>query len=156
MRAPWLASASTTDEAGVSSHPNATTGPSLAFSIRRLVKALAVLTAQPALVKTRTCFCRYRKRASFRYLILLARTFAPDILLMKIVSGLLGDRSEYINRPRGSLLGVFSCIMSVGSLSALSVVPYIADILGRRWVIIIGCHHDSESHLTSLFPLSIA
>ncbi|ELR10539.1 hypothetical protein VC83_05128 [Pseudogymnoascus destructans] len=29
--------------------------------------------------------------------------------------------------------------MSVGSICALPVVPYTADILGRRWGIIIGC-----------------
>lgn len=46
---------------------------------------------------------------------------------------------DYFNDPHGSLLGLFTCIMSVGSLVALPVVPYTADILGRRWGIIIGC-----------------
>ncbi|KAI5358653.1 putative major facilitator, sugar transporter, major facilitator superfamily [Septoria linicola] len=46
---------------------------------------------------------------------------------------------EHFNYPKGSLLGLFACIMSVGSLVALPVVPYTADILGRRWGIIIGC-----------------
>lgn len=41
--------------------------------------------------------------------------------------------------PKGSLLGLLACIMSIGSLVALPVVPYIADILGRRWGIMIGC-----------------
>lgn len=43
------------------------------------------------------------------------------------------------DHPKGSLLGLFAAIMSVGSLVALPVVPYAADYLGRRWGIIIGC-----------------
>lgn len=46
---------------------------------------------------------------------------------------------DYFHHPSGSLLGLFSCIMSVGSLAALPCVPYIADILGRRMGIMIGC-----------------
>lgn len=36
------------------------------------------------------------------------------------------------------MLGLLNCIMSVGSICALPVVPYSADILGRRTSIIIG------------------
>lgn len=46
---------------------------------------------------------------------------------------------DYFHHPSGSLLGLFACIMSVGSLCALPAVPYTADILGRRMGIIIGC-----------------
>lgn len=46
---------------------------------------------------------------------------------------------DYFHHPTGSLLGLFACIMSIGSLVALPIVPYIADGLGRRWGIIIGC-----------------
>ena len=46
---------------------------------------------------------------------------------------------EYFNYPKGSLLGIFAAIMSVGSITAIPFVPYTADILGRRWGIIIGC-----------------
>lgn len=46
---------------------------------------------------------------------------------------------DYFHHPSGSLLGLLNCIMSVGSLCALPVVPYAADILGRRVGIIIGC-----------------
>ncbi|KAE8380318.1 hexose transporter protein [Aspergillus bertholletiae] len=46
---------------------------------------------------------------------------------------------EYFNHPSGSLLGILSAIMSLGSLAALPAVPYIADVLGRRMGILIGC-----------------
>ncbi|KAK9468845.1 lactose permease [Lipomyces arxii] len=45
---------------------------------------------------------------------------------------------EYFDHPSGSLLGLFNCIMSVGSIVALPLVPYISDVLGRKWGIIIG------------------
>ena len=45
----------------------------------------------------------------------------------------------YFDNPRGSMLGLFAAIMSVGSITAIPFVPYIADILGRRMGIMIGC-----------------
>jgi MFS family permease len=41
--------------------------------------------------------------------------------------------------PDEASRGLLNAIMSVGSICALPVVPYTADILGRRWGIIIGC-----------------
>lgn len=41
--------------------------------------------------------------------------------------------------PDPAARGLLNAIMSVGSICALPVVPYTADILGRRWGIIIGC-----------------
>ncbi|RFU25482.1 hypothetical protein B7463_g10852, partial [Scytalidium lignicola] len=46
---------------------------------------------------------------------------------------------DYYNNPSPSQLGLLNCIMSVGSLVALSVTPYAADILGRRTGVMIGC-----------------
>ncbi|KAF7586128.1 hypothetical protein BBP40_009424 [Aspergillus hancockii] len=46
---------------------------------------------------------------------------------------------DYFNHPDGSLLGILNAIMSLGSLVALPVVPYTADLLGRRMGILIGC-----------------
>jgi len=40
--------------------------------------------------------------------------------------------------PSGSIKGLFSGIMFLGSLLALPITPYIADGLGRRWGIFIG------------------
>ncbi|KAK5173692.1 uncharacterized protein LTR77_002373 [Saxophila tyrrhenica] len=46
---------------------------------------------------------------------------------------------HYFNHPHGAMLGLFTSIMAVGSIVAIPFVPYIADGLGRRWGIIIGC-----------------
>jgi MFS family permease len=46
---------------------------------------------------------------------------------------------EYFNNPSGYILGIFTSIMSIGSIVAIPFVPYVADGLGRRWGIIIGC-----------------
>lgn len=46
---------------------------------------------------------------------------------------------SYFNNPHGSLLGLLNCIMAVGYLTAIPVVPYAADILGRRMGVAIGC-----------------
>lgn len=43
------------------------------------------------------------------------------------------------HHPSSSQLGLLNCIMSVGSLVALPSVPYIADLLGRRMGVFIGC-----------------
>jgi len=58
-----------------------------------------------------------------------------------MVNGLqaLNPWQTYFHHPSGSLLGLFSAIMSIGSIVALPVVPYTADILGRRMGIMIGC-----------------
>ncbi|RDW68514.1 MFS sugar transporter-like protein [Coleophoma crateriformis] len=46
---------------------------------------------------------------------------------------------QYYHDPSGSQLGLLNCIMSVGSICAIPVVPYVADILGRRTGVMIGC-----------------
>jgi sugar porter (SP) family MFS transporter len=58
-----------------------------------------------------------------------------------MVNGLqtLPDWQEYFDHPTGSILGLFSAIMSVGSIVAIPFVPYVADILGRRMGVLIGC-----------------
>jgi MFS family permease len=43
------------------------------------------------------------------------------------------------NDPDAPSLGLLNAIMPVGSLVALPVCPYIADILGRRTGVMIGC-----------------
>jgi MFS family permease len=57
-----------------------------------------------------------------------------------MVNGLLSldQFTTYMNHPSGSIKGLFSGIMFLGSLLALPPTPYIADGLGRRWGICIG------------------
>ncbi len=45
----------------------------------------------------------------------------------------------YFNHPSGAILGLFTSIMSIGSITAIPFVPYVADGLGRRMGILIGC-----------------
>ena len=46
---------------------------------------------------------------------------------------------DYFHNPEGSVLGLMNCIMSIGSICAIPLAPYTADILGRRVGIAIGC-----------------
>jgi sugar porter (SP) family MFS transporter len=46
---------------------------------------------------------------------------------------------DSFNNPGPSTRGLLNAIMSVGSIVALPITPYIADILGRRIGIIVGC-----------------
>ena len=75
-----------------------------------------------------------------------------------MVNGLqsLEPWQDYFHHPKGSLLGLFACIMSIGSLVALPCVPYIADNLGRRWGIIIGCLIMVFGVIVSISQLSMA
>lgn len=45
---------------------------------------------------------------------------------------------EYFNHPTGSLLGLFNCVMSVGSLTGLLILPYMLDLLGRKPGLVFG------------------
>ncbi|KAK0709414.1 hexose transporter protein [Lasiosphaeria miniovina] len=47
--------------------------------------------------------------------------------------------NENFNNPNGQILGLIAASMSIGSLLAIPVVPYTADILGRRTGVVIGC-----------------
>jgi MFS family permease len=57
-----------------------------------------------------------------------------------MVNGLQAlDPWEDYFTPSHSQLGLLNAIMSVGSLVALAPAPYIADYMGRRMGILIGC-----------------
>ncbi|CAI7589328.1 unnamed protein product [Penicillium pancosmium] len=47
--------------------------------------------------------------------------------------------NESYNHPTGSTLGLLAASMSIGSMLSIPVVPYVADIMGRRAGVVIGC-----------------
>jgi MFS family permease len=46
---------------------------------------------------------------------------------------------NYFKHPTDSQLGLLNAIMSIGGVVALPIFAYVADYLGRRLGIIIGC-----------------
>jgi len=46
---------------------------------------------------------------------------------------------NYFKHPSPTQLGLLNSIMSVGGIVSLPIFPYVADYLGRRVGIIIGC-----------------
>ncbi|OQO08961.1 hypothetical protein B0A48_05851 [Cryoendolithus antarcticus] len=83
----------------------------------------------PGLRKTYICLC---------FVVLTSATNGYD---GSMVNGLqsLTIWQDYFGHPHGSELGLLACIMSIGSLVAIPIVPYTADILGRRTGVCIGC-----------------
>ncbi|KAL4972635.1 general substrate transporter [Aspergillus desertorum] len=51
----------------------------------------------------------------------------------------LPDWNESYNHPEGATLGLLAASMSIGSILAIPVVPYVADICGRRFGVVLGC-----------------
>ncbi|KAJ6104077.1 hexose transporter protein [Penicillium sp. IBT 18751x] len=47
--------------------------------------------------------------------------------------------NESYNHPTGSTLGLLAAAMSIGSMLSIPVVPYVADVFGRRAGVVIGC-----------------
>lgn len=45
---------------------------------------------------------------------------------------------EYFNRPKGSLLGIFNAIQSIGGIAGLPFSAFVADKFGRRKAIFFG------------------
>ncbi|KAJ5128295.1 hexose transporter protein [Penicillium atrosanguineum] len=47
--------------------------------------------------------------------------------------------NESYNHPTGSTLGLLAAAMSIGSMLSIPVVPYVADVFGRRAGVVTGC-----------------
>lgn len=43
------------------------------------------------------------------------------------------------NHPTGGTLGILAASMAIGSMLSIPVVPYVADIFGRRFGVVVGC-----------------
>ncbi|OBT71201.1 hypothetical protein VF21_09985 [Pseudogymnoascus sp. 05NY08] len=72
------------------------------------------------------------------FVVLTSATNGYDGSLMNGLQAMESWKTEF-KSPDPASRGLLNAIMSVGSICALPVVPYTADILGRRWGIIIGC-----------------
>lgn len=46
---------------------------------------------------------------------------------------------DYFHHPSPSIMGLLTASMAMGSMLAIPIVPYCADILGRRMGVVIGC-----------------
>ncbi|EPS25817.1 cellodextrin transporter CdtD [Penicillium oxalicum 114-2] len=46
---------------------------------------------------------------------------------------------ESYNHPTGGTLGILAASMAIGSMLSIPVVPYVADIFGRRFGVVVGC-----------------
>ncbi|KAF2795075.1 hexose transporter protein [Melanomma pulvis-pyrius CBS 109.77] len=81
-----------------------------------------------------------RLRSTYFLLFFVILTSATNGYDGSMVNGLLSldQFTNYMKNPSGSIKGIFSGVMFLGSLLALPVTPYIADGLGRRWGICIG------------------
>lgn len=81
-----------------------------------------------------------RLRNTYLLLFFVVLTSATNGYDGSMVNGLLSldQFTGYMNNPSGSIKGLFSGIMFLGSLLALPITPYIADGLGRRMGIFIG------------------
>lgn len=47
--------------------------------------------------------------------------------------------NDYFGNPKGSTLGLLTALYSIGSIISLPVVPFVADHLGRKAAIALGC-----------------
>jgi MFS family permease len=45
---------------------------------------------------------------------------------------------DYFGHPTGPLLGLFNCVMSVGALAGLAILPYMLDNFGRKPGLVFG------------------
>ncbi|EFX02239.1 hexose transporter [Grosmannia clavigera kw1407] len=59
---------------------------------------------------------------------------------------------EFFHHPRSSRLGIFGAIPGFGGLFILFFAPYVADILGRRSAIAVGCLFVILGGLLQTFP----
>ncbi|KAL1866872.1 hypothetical protein Daus18300_006575 [Diaporthe australafricana] len=58
-----------------------------------------------------------------------------------LINGLqsMSQWQDYFHHPSPSIMGLLTASMAMGSMLAIPIVPYCADILGRRMGVVIGC-----------------
>ncbi|KAL2699582.1 hypothetical protein AAEP93_009557 [Penicillium crustosum] len=91
-------------------------------------------------------FCRVKwwkqrnMRVLYFYILVLIATNTANGFDNSMMNGLqaLSYWQEYFNHPKGPTLGLFNCVMSVGALAGLVILPYMLDRLGRRVCLVFG------------------
>ena len=61
---------------------------------------------------------------------------------------------DFFGNPQGGTLGLFNAIQTIGGLVGLPFGPYLADRIGRRYTIVIGCARASSLFLSFLLSHS--
>lgn len=58
-----------------------------------------------------------------------------------LINGLqsMSQWQDYFHHPSPSIMGLLTASMAMGSMLAIPIVPYCADLLGRRMGVVIGC-----------------
>lgn len=83
---------------------------------------------------------RRNMRVLYFYIVVLILSNTANGFDGSMMNGLqtLSYWQEYFDHPRGAILGFFNSSMSLGSLLALFVTPYIIDWRGRKIGLVIG------------------
>ncbi|CAG8319326.1 unnamed protein product [Penicillium salamii] len=81
-----------------------------------------------------------KMRTLYFYILVLILTNTANGFDNSMMNGLqtLSYWQEYFDHPRGPTLGLFNCVMSVGALAGLLILPYMLDYWGRRICLVTG------------------
>ncbi|KAI1334733.1 putative hexose transporter [Xylariaceae sp. FL0016] len=79
-------------------------------------------------------------RKLYFYILALILTNTANGYDNSMMNGLqsLGYWQDYFDHPKGSLLGLFNCVMSVGALCGLVLLPFALDKFGRKPALVFG------------------
>ncbi|OGE56919.1 hypothetical protein PENARI_c002G08003 [Penicillium arizonense] len=79
-------------------------------------------------------------RVLYFYILILIATNTANGFDNSMMNGLqtLSYWQDYFNHPKGPTLGLFNCVMSVGALAGLLILPYILDHFGRKICLVFG------------------
>ncbi|KAJ5146580.1 uncharacterized protein N7515_001144 [Penicillium bovifimosum] len=84
---------------------------------------------------------RRNMRVLYFYVLILILTNTANGFDNSMMNGLqsLSYWQDYFHHPKGPTLGLFNCVMSVGAIAGLLIMPYMLDNFGRRPCLVFGC-----------------
>ncbi|KAJ5462519.1 hypothetical protein N7475_007463 [Penicillium sp. IBT 31633x] len=79
-------------------------------------------------------------RVLYFYILILIATNTANGFDNSMMNGLqtLSYWQDYFNHPKGPTLGLFNCVMSVGALAGLAILPFVLDRFGRKICLVVG------------------